>query len=193
MMVMINGFPGVGKLTIARLLAAKLDARLLDNHTIFNPANALFRRDNPLWSSLRHALTSAVHDHLARDTSAKPIIMTGSFGDSPADQTAYASVIGVAQKRNCPFVAITLTAHIDENARRLSTPERAERHKLVDEAALRDLYSRATLLQPIGVPHVALDVTSLTPAQSAAALYDAILQQLSASQTPSEDTHGRLH
>ena len=41
MIIHINGFPGVGKLTIAKILAEKLGARLLDNHSIYNVALAL--------------------------------------------------------------------------------------------------------------------------------------------------------
>jgi hypothetical protein len=44
----INGWPGSGKLTIGRIVAGRLGARLLDNHTVLNPAEALFERDDPL-------------------------------------------------------------------------------------------------------------------------------------------------
>ena len=49
----INGWPGTGKLTVGRLLAERLGARLVDNHTLLNPAEALFSRSDPLHASLR--------------------------------------------------------------------------------------------------------------------------------------------
>ena len=38
MIVHINGWPGVGKLTVAREVARRLSARLLDNHTLHDVA-----------------------------------------------------------------------------------------------------------------------------------------------------------
>jgi broad-specificity NMP kinase len=51
--VHINGCPGTGKLTIARLLAPMIGAKLVDNHTLINPAEMLFARRDPLYRSLR--------------------------------------------------------------------------------------------------------------------------------------------
>ena len=36
MIIVLNGYPGVGKLTIGRALAETLKGRLLDIHTIYN-------------------------------------------------------------------------------------------------------------------------------------------------------------
>jgi cytidylate kinase len=38
MILHINGWPGVGKLTIGKIIAKKLKGRLLDNHAIYNVA-----------------------------------------------------------------------------------------------------------------------------------------------------------
>jgi shikimate kinase len=34
MIIHINGYPGVGKLTIGRIVAEQLGGRLLDNHSV---------------------------------------------------------------------------------------------------------------------------------------------------------------
>jgi cytidylate kinase len=41
MLVHINSYPGVGKLTIGRALMEMIGAKLLDNHSIYNVAFAL--------------------------------------------------------------------------------------------------------------------------------------------------------
>ncbi len=47
MILQINGWPGVGKLTVGRIVAKELGGRLLDNHTIYNPAFALTEFRSP--------------------------------------------------------------------------------------------------------------------------------------------------
>lgn len=41
LLIHINSYPGVGKLTIGRKVASELGAKLLDNHSIYNVAFAL--------------------------------------------------------------------------------------------------------------------------------------------------------
>ena len=41
MIIHINSYPGVGKLTIGRHLAERLNGKLLDNHSIYNVAFAV--------------------------------------------------------------------------------------------------------------------------------------------------------
>jgi hypothetical protein len=71
----LNGYPGVGKLTISRELLSvtsipvlnmtdedprKLipNSRVFHNHLIIDPAGALFERDDPEYQPLRRALVS---------------------------------------------------------------------------------------------------------------------------------------
>jgi len=50
-LIHINGAPGVGKLTIARIMAPRLNARLLDNCAIYNVAWALTDVRSPIFYS----------------------------------------------------------------------------------------------------------------------------------------------
>lgn len=61
----INGWPGSGKRTIGQFVAKTLGGRLVDNHAMLNPAEALLERDDPrhqaLWDGVRRlTLTYAV-------------------------------------------------------------------------------------------------------------------------------------
>lgn len=47
MLVHLNGWAGVGKLSIAQRIAPKIGARVLDNHTIYNVAFSLTEFKSP--------------------------------------------------------------------------------------------------------------------------------------------------
>ncbi|KAI5365851.1 putative P-loop containing nucleoside triphosphate hydrolase [Septoria linicola] len=55
-LVWINGFPGVGKLTIARELVKfyeQQDVVLIDNHQLIDPVAAKWKRDDPKYYTER--------------------------------------------------------------------------------------------------------------------------------------------
>lgn len=165
----INGWPGSGKLTIARELAALLDARLLDNHTIINPAEVLFERRDPLHHSLRKALRAAILDHVAR---MRPglLILTDALADDVHDSAVFDEYRALAAARGAELVAIVLDCAPEQNAARLVAAGRAERHKLTDPAVLASLRANHRLLRPAGAPLVELDITDLSPDVAAALL-----------------------
>jgi hypothetical protein len=173
----INGWPGCGKLTIARLVAARLDARLLDNHTLLNPAEALFGRDDPLHRSLRYKLREIVLAHAAQLAPDVPIVFTDALADDPGDAALFEEYRALARKRSARLVSAILDCGLDENLQRLTQAGRAEQHKLVRPAVLRDLRDRYVLLRPDGVETIELDVTRLSAEDAAFAL----LERLSAS------------
>ena len=47
MIIVLNGYPGVGKLTIGRELTTLMNGRLLDIHTVYNLAFALTEFKSP--------------------------------------------------------------------------------------------------------------------------------------------------
>ena len=83
--VHINGWPGTGKLTVGRLLAKRLGARLIDNHMLLNPAEALFARSNPLHASLRGQIRRVVFDHAVRTDPAESFVFTDALSDDEDD------------------------------------------------------------------------------------------------------------
>jgi hypothetical protein len=171
----INGWPGCGKLTIARIVAARLKARLLDNHILLNPAEALFERDNPLHRSLRYKIREVVLSHAAQLAPDVPIVFTDALADDAGDAALFDEYRALARARLARLVAVVLDCDPEENVRRLIEAGRAEQHKLTQVDVLRDLRNRYVLLRPDGVEKVELDVTRL----SAEAAASAIMEQLS--------------
>lgn len=65
-LVHINGFPGIGKLNIARKLVELLqqfDAKLVHNHLLIDPASAVLPRSSPNYQPLRRAIRDAILTH----------------------------------------------------------------------------------------------------------------------------------
>jgi predicted kinase len=170
LIVHINGWPGSGKLTIARILARSLGARLLDNHIMLNPAEALFERSNPLHRSLHREVRAVTLDHAARLAPGIPLVFTDALGDDAGDRSFFDAYRQLAERRSARLVAVVIACDPDENVRRLSASGRAEQHKLVNPKVLVQLRADHKLLRPEGVDVIELDVTHRTAAEAAASI-----------------------
>lgn len=164
----INGWPGTGKLTVGRLLAKRLGARLIDNHTLLNPAEALFSRGDPLHSSLRGQIRHAVFDHAARADPSESFVFTDALSDDEYDSATFSWCRDLAATRGADLVAILLDCAPEENARRLASPGRAEALKLTDTAMLRRLRANYKLLRGLAERTIEIDTTGLSPEQTTA-------------------------
>ncbi|KAL8860484.1 MAG: hypothetical protein Q9178_003143 [Gyalolechia marmorata] len=66
--VYINGYPGVGKYTIAKELAQMLpNAKLLDNHLFIDPVAAVYDRSMPEYQGLRKLVVGQPAHHSSDD------------------------------------------------------------------------------------------------------------------------------
>ncbi len=169
MIVHIGGWPGVGKLTIGRLVASELGARLLDNHTLLNPAEALFERSNADYWALRRQIRSVVIGYAARCPPGTSIVFTDALGENvPSDVAMFEDVVRLSETRGVPLCAVLLDCSLEENARRLVGSDRRGLHKLTDTEMLSQVRNRYVLLRPAVKHRLDLEVTSLTAAESAA-------------------------
>ncbi|OWV71877.1 nucleoside kinase [Rhizobium sp. R634] len=166
--VHINGWPGTGKLTVGRLLAQKLGARLIDNHMLLNPAEALFARSNPLYASLREQIRRAVFDHAVRADPAESFVFTDALSDDEHDSAMFSWYLDLAAARGADLVAVLLDCAPEENARRLVFPGRSEALKLTDTAKLQQLRANYKLLRGLAEHTVEIDTTDLSPERTAA-------------------------
>jgi hypothetical protein len=168
----INGWPGSGKRTIGAIIAARIGGRLLDNHVMLNPAEALFERQDPLYDSLFSAVRTVTLDHAARLAPGVSIVLTDSLSDDEADTNRFDDSRQLATRRNVPLIAVVLGIAPDENIRRLLAPGRSEHRKLTRPQVLRQLRERYRLLRPAGVEVIDLDITQLTAEQAAAQILE---------------------
>ena len=170
MIVHLNGWPGVGKKTIGRLLADRLGARFIHNHLLHDVAivcAGLGSQDRwPLYDEVRLAAYRA----LARRPASETFVMTnGLCMDTPREEEAWRHVVELAMVRGAPLVPVVLEAEVHELARRVQSAERLG-SKLADPAALRAMVQSASVQRPAVAELIVLDVTHLTAAQAADAI-----------------------
>ena len=148
------GYPAVGKRTVGQQLADLLDGVLIDNQLIHHPVLALFRWDgkSPLpaeiWERtdpIRQTVLKAIEDLAPRSNS---YVFTNcqEAGDWAAAQ--FDSVRSLAHRRGSLFLAVMLTCDVDEQVRRIDTPDRIALMKGSDPEGYRWHRQHVTLFQP---------------------------------------------
>jgi predicted kinase len=171
-LIHINGAPGVGKLTIARVMAARLNARVLDNHTIYNVAWALTEFRTPAFYDAVRAVRTAAYDHVLKLPDSETVILTdANFGDSDWGHESWSAVEQLAIQRRWPFFTIVLLCDVPEHRRRIMGEDRAARGKLRD-ASYMDKAARRHVIERDGPFSLRLDVTNRSAEDAAAILAD---------------------
>ena len=172
--VHILGFAGSGKLTIARELAPRLPAILVDNHFINNVVLGLIEPDGvtPLapgvWVNIRKVIAVVLETIQHHAKPGRSFVFTNEIleGEPLAEQSC-ADIAKVADARGATYLPVRLLIKPEELALRVASPERASKLKEIDAvAALRKAQTRRVYAPP---NHKCLDieVTSLSPIHAA--------------------------
>lgn len=172
--IYLIGHYAVGKLTVARAIAAASNARLFDNHLVNNVIFSLIRADGrtPLpegvWDMIdviRNQALLAMEKLVSTEVS---FVLTNCLLETdPNDRAAYEQVEQLAMKRGNLFVPVLLTASDDAHADRMASSERAERLKWTDTAGAVNKRQTTELLRIIHPNRLDLDTTHLQPATAA--------------------------
>jgi hypothetical protein len=172
LIVRINAWPGSGKLTIARILAERIAARLLDNHTMMNPSEALFDRGDRRHVEMRLDLRDVILRYAVGLSPETNLIFTDAISTDAWDVALFDHYRELARLRNARLVTIVLDIDPEENARRVVTPERALHRKTTSVEMLAMLRRQFTLLRPDDA--ICLDVTKLSAEAAADQLASAM-------------------
>lgn len=175
----LTGFPGTGKLTVARNLVSLLEAhdetvRLIDNHAINNVVFRLIEQDGltPLapvvWDRVGEVWVTTLRTVEEISPRSWHTIFT-AYLDGKTDTGWLPRLEEVASVRGSVFVPVRLLCDPDENARRIVSPERREMMKSLDPEEPHRLSELGPPYDPDHVNQLTLDITSL-PAEEAAAL-----------------------
>ena len=169
MLIVLNGYPGVGKLTIGRELAELTGGRLLDVHTVFNLAFAL----TDVWSEAFYETVRAVwriaDERILALLAGVPVIFTEVNTEITSEwaDECWARVRRLAEARG-PLMVVHVLCELEENKRRIQFPGPELARKPRDPAmAERNHTGGARLSGSDATNLLRLDVTSMAAAEAA--------------------------
>ncbi|CDZ46389.1 AAA family ATPase [Neorhizobium galegae] len=170
MIIHLNGWPGVGKLTIARHVSARMGGYLLDNHTIYNVAFAITEFRTPEFYELVRTVRDIAFDRIADMTAAKPVIMTNAYGPSDWGRENWDAIRDLAKRRGSPFFAVTITCSDEEHRKRIVAEDRKPYGKLTDRDKLPAMLG--PMIEEDAEYLLRLDTSGVTPEESATTICD---------------------
>lgn len=175
-LVLLVGPPAAGKLTIARELERRTGAIVVDNHLV---NNAVFvpiglNRSPEVRLEATDALRARVWDVVIEATEAAPARLSHVFtvwlADAPGSAAHVERLRALAGRRGVRFVPVWLQAGTETLLARVDDPDRAERGKLTDPGALREIL--ALPLLPAPEDALVLDTGTVSPDQAVDAILD---------------------
>lgn len=170
MIIHLNGWPGVGKLTIAQLLADQLSGRALDNHSIYDVAFALTEPWTPTFYDTVRAVREIAYRRLAELPPATVVILTNVLFSPPDPwgEESWQALREVARRRGSALLAVTIDCSLDENLQRLQSPGRRAARKLIDPSPLVRARQRRALHEGAADRRLSLDISAMSPEAAAA-------------------------
>jgi len=173
-LVFLHGPPAVGKLTIARELAARTGWRLFHNHLAVDVALALHDfgtpgfvalREEIWWLGFRRALAARL-----------PGLIFTFSPENSVPQRFVDELFAEMKSAGAEVIPVELTASETDIEHRLASASRQRHGKLVDVALYRDLRATGAFTSPtIPSPRLSLDTSSLAPAEAAARIAALVL------------------
>jgi hypothetical protein len=178
------GFPGTGKLTIAKeILKQEQQAaiaqgeepviRLVDNHLINNPIFNIVKLDGSklpekVWENTGKIWDVVFETMTELSPADMSFIQTNALAnEDPTDVRLFNKVAKVAAARKAHFVPVRLLCAQDELEKRITSPERKAKLKDTNPNTIKEQYNSFSVITPQGMDYLDLDVTSLSPQDSA--------------------------
>ena len=171
MLIVLNGYPGVGKLTIAREVTSLVGGRLLDNHSVYNVAFALTEFKSPAFYEAVRRVQKIADDLILDLPIDTPIILTEALtlGGDWVDE-CWRRVQRLATTRG-PLFVIHVICELDENKRRIRSEDRLDKRKPRDPLFAQKNHDKAEPLAGGDTQNcLRLDVTSLSKHEAAEAI-----------------------
>jgi hypothetical protein len=164
-LIFLHGPPGVGKLTVARELAALTGYRLFHNHLVVDLLLAVFDFGTEPFVLLRESIWLSVF----REAAARGVSLVFTFNPERTVREGFAAeAAGAVEAAGGEVLFVELTCDEGELERRIETPERAEFGKLRSAEFYRRLKEEGAFeYPPLPGPALSVDVTERPPAEAA--------------------------
>jgi hypothetical protein len=165
-LLFIYGRPAVGKLTVARAVAARTGGRLFHNHLAVNLALAIYDFGTPGFIALREQLWSDVFRRALADRI--PLLIFTFNPEDTVPQTYIDGLFSEVAGAGGEIVPVELTASEAEIEARLGSESRRREGKTMDVSMYRELRAKGTFGSPvIPGPRLSFDTGKLTPSEAA--------------------------
>jgi len=164
-LIFLHGPPGVGKLTVARELAALTGYRLFHNHLAVDLVSAVFDFGTEPFVRLREGVWLSVF----REASERGVSLVFTFNPERTVREGFvAEAVGAVEAAGGEVLFVELTCDVGELERRIETPARAEFGKLRSVEFYRRLKGEGAFDHPpLPGPSLRVDTTGRGPAESA--------------------------
>ncbi len=168
MIIVLNGYPGVGKLTIGRELITMISGRLLDIHTVYNVGFALTEFKSPEFFAAVEKIETIAHDLIRTLPPEVPVVLTTVLaGTSDWGDAEWQRIVQLGHERG-PLLVVHIHCDLDENIRRIEAPGRGAKRKPRDGDMARRNHARGETLAGIDEANLLrLDVTGLSSTEAA--------------------------
>ena len=168
MIIVLNGYPGVGKLTIAQELMSIISGRLLDIHSVYNVAFALTEFKSPEFIEAVEKIETIAHDLILKLPREIPVVLTTVLaGSSDWGDAEWRRIKRLGHERG-PLFVVHIHCDLEENVRRIEAVGRGAKRKPRDAEMARRNHAEGKLLAGIEETNLLrLDVTSLSPTDAA--------------------------
>jgi cytidylate kinase len=168
MIIVINGYPGVGKLTVGRELASLLHGQLLDIHTVYNVAFALTEFKSPEFHRAVEDVEAIAHNLILKLPAEVPVILTTVLaGRSEWIDAEWSRLVALGHARP-PFLVVHLWCDVKENMRRIQSAQRLAKRKPIDPGMARRNQDEGKPLAGMDERFLlTLDVTTMTARDAA--------------------------
>lgn len=170
-LVFLHGPAAVGKLTVARALAARTGLALFHNHLVVDAVHAVFDFGTEPFIRLREQMWLSVFEEAARTR--RSLVFTFA-PESSVPENFPARTCEVVERQGGSVRFVELTVPRAEQERRLVAESRTEFGKLRDLDMLRDLGAKGAWDYPAIASELVIDTGVHAPEESARLIAEAL-------------------
>ena len=173
MIIHLNGWPGVGKLTVARIVARRLSGRLVDNHVLHNVAASVCDRQTDAYWKVLYAVREIVYARIRELPASEVIVMTNAFVRRlDHDAEAWSALKSLADDRDDTLIEIVLDCSLEQNLARIDSEDRRNYRKATDPNLVIGWRNDLDLIADDTAHSIRIDNSDLTPEQAAEVVID---------------------